>query len=154
MVKIGRNHPCPCGGGQKYKHCHGRLDRAPAMLPPSAEIERLLIQHQAQERIRQAQQGQGRGIVAAKSRNHQLVAVGNTLFWSQSWKTFPDFLNDYMKKKLTADWGNAELQKPEADRHPIAQWFAALGRQREKLGLLPGEGGSRILATFKVLTMN
>lgn len=22
--KVGRNAPCPCGGGQKYKHCHGR----------------------------------------------------------------------------------------------------------------------------------
>ena len=21
MVKIGRNHPCPCGSGKKYKHC-------------------------------------------------------------------------------------------------------------------------------------
>ncbi|WP_404980624.1 SEC-C metal-binding domain-containing protein [Carboxydichorda subterranea] len=23
-VKIGRNDPCPCGSGKKYKHCHGR----------------------------------------------------------------------------------------------------------------------------------
>jgi hypothetical protein len=23
--KVGRNDPCPCGSGQKYKHCHGRL---------------------------------------------------------------------------------------------------------------------------------
>ncbi|MGD8788831.1 MAG: SEC-C metal-binding domain-containing protein, partial [Burkholderiales bacterium] len=23
--KIGRNDPCPCGSGKKYKHCHGRL---------------------------------------------------------------------------------------------------------------------------------
>jgi hypothetical protein len=23
--KAGRNDPCPCGSGQKYKHCHGRL---------------------------------------------------------------------------------------------------------------------------------
>ncbi len=25
MDKIGRNDPCPCGSGKKYKHCHGRL---------------------------------------------------------------------------------------------------------------------------------
>jgi preprotein translocase subunit SecA len=24
--KIGRNTPCPCGSGKKYKQCHGRLD--------------------------------------------------------------------------------------------------------------------------------
>lgn len=22
--KIGRNEPCPCGSGKKFKHCHGR----------------------------------------------------------------------------------------------------------------------------------
>ena len=22
--KVGRNQPCPCGSGQKYKHCHGK----------------------------------------------------------------------------------------------------------------------------------
>ncbi|MGD9658337.1 MAG: anaerobic sulfatase maturase [Methylocystis sp.] len=24
-VKRGRNEPCPCGGGRKFKHCHGQL---------------------------------------------------------------------------------------------------------------------------------
>jgi preprotein translocase subunit SecA len=23
--KVGRNEPCPCGSGKKYKHCHGTL---------------------------------------------------------------------------------------------------------------------------------
>jgi preprotein translocase subunit SecA len=25
VPKVGRNEPCPCGSGKKYKHCHGRL---------------------------------------------------------------------------------------------------------------------------------
>ena len=24
--KVGRNEPCPCGSGKKYKHCHGALE--------------------------------------------------------------------------------------------------------------------------------
>jgi preprotein translocase subunit SecA len=24
-AKVGRNDPCPCGSGKKYKQCHGRL---------------------------------------------------------------------------------------------------------------------------------
>lgn len=24
--KVGRNEPCPCGSGKKYKHCHGKLN--------------------------------------------------------------------------------------------------------------------------------
>jgi len=23
--KVGRNDPCPCGSGRKYKQCHGKL---------------------------------------------------------------------------------------------------------------------------------
>ena len=25
VPKVGRNEPCPCGSGKKYKACHGRL---------------------------------------------------------------------------------------------------------------------------------
>ena len=31
--KVGRNDPCPCGSGKKYKQCHGRIQSAP---PPTA----------------------------------------------------------------------------------------------------------------------
>src|SRR5690606_16697202 len=24
-AKVGRNDPCPCGSGKKYKHCHGQI---------------------------------------------------------------------------------------------------------------------------------
>jgi preprotein translocase subunit SecA len=24
-ARVGRNDPCPCGSGKKYKHCHGKL---------------------------------------------------------------------------------------------------------------------------------
>jgi preprotein translocase subunit SecA len=26
LPKVGRNDPCPCGSGSKYKHCHGKLN--------------------------------------------------------------------------------------------------------------------------------
>ncbi|MDO4708355.1 MAG: preprotein translocase subunit SecA [Pseudomonadota bacterium] len=26
LPKVGRNDPCPCGSGKRYKHCHGQLD--------------------------------------------------------------------------------------------------------------------------------
>lgn len=25
QAKVGRNDPCPCGSGKKYKHCHGAV---------------------------------------------------------------------------------------------------------------------------------
>ena len=31
--KVGRNDPCPCGSGKKYKHCHGRPGAGPDQIP-------------------------------------------------------------------------------------------------------------------------
>jgi preprotein translocase subunit SecA len=28
VPKVGRNEPCPCGSGRKFKHCHGALQQA------------------------------------------------------------------------------------------------------------------------------
>jgi preprotein translocase subunit SecA len=25
VPRVGRNDPCPCGSGEKYKNCHGKL---------------------------------------------------------------------------------------------------------------------------------
>ncbi len=34
-ARVGRNDPCPCGSGKKYKHCHGRGGATrPVILPP------------------------------------------------------------------------------------------------------------------------
>ena len=30
MQKVGRNDPCPCGSGKKYKHCHMQQDQSRA----------------------------------------------------------------------------------------------------------------------------
>ncbi len=36
--KIGRNEPCPCGSGKKYKQCHGRLSSARVRPASSSEV--------------------------------------------------------------------------------------------------------------------
>ena len=28
--KVGRNDPCPCGGGKKHKKCHGSVEKSEA----------------------------------------------------------------------------------------------------------------------------
>ena len=58
---------------------------------------------------------------------------------SKSWKTFPDFLQDYIKKKLGPGWGNAEIAKPFSERHPLIQWYDAYVRYGRKMIKVPGE---------------
>ncbi|MBH5373064.1 YecA family protein [Bradyrhizobium glycinis] len=142
-MKVGRNKPCPCGSGRRYKHCHGSLapplsTRGVARID-QAEITRQLDRVRAQEKIRQDQQGFGRPIVGVKHGEHQIVAVGNTIYFSDKWKTFPDFLSDYMKQKLGVEWGNDEIKKPLKDRHQILQWYDYYCRYQQETIKSPGE---------------
>ncbi len=106
--------------------------------PSLDTVRHMFERHQAAERIRVTQQGLGRPIIAAKSNDQQIVAVGNTIYHSPKWKTFPDFLSDYLRSILDPVWGNAELAKPFTDRHPIVQWHDAFARYQQKTIKTPG----------------
>ncbi|MER8803203.1 SEC-C domain-containing protein [Mesorhizobium sp. M0018] len=133
MTKIGRNQPCPCGSGLKYKKCHS------AFVADLAPRKTRLDSHEADEKIRQSQQGLGRPIVGARMDGYQIVAVGNTIHWSKKWKTFPDFLHDYIKRKIGPEWGNAEIVKPFEFRHPLMQWYDVYAKYQAQMFKQDGE---------------
>ncbi len=108
-------------------------------MPSPADLENLFARRDAEERIRQRQQGHGKPIIGVKFQGHQVVGVGKTLYFSNDWKTFPDFLAHYIKQKLDPDWGNAEIAKPWAERHPLLQWYDAFCKYQQKVIRTPGE---------------
>lgn len=125
--KIGRNEPCPCGSGKKFKRCHGNLSK-PSTVPlspalPKTMLEQILREIDAKRRQREHEQGLGRPIISVEHHGYRIVAVGSKLHWSKNWKTFHDFLLDYIKIAIGDNWGNVELKKPLAERHPILQWY-------------------------------
>lgn len=125
--KLGRNDPCPCGSGRKFKKCHGSiesLDTLRKLNIPSArqDLRAIVARHEAQEFQRREQQGLGRPIISAEFQDHRLVAVGRTLHFSKKWKTFHDFLGDYPKIVLGEDWWTSEVAKPPEARHRILTW--------------------------------
>lgn len=130
-MKIGRNQTCPCKSGLKYKKCCGYQNKEPANLSKhhkksiSSGVTTMIKRREADELIRQQQQGLGRPIVTTEFKEGQIVAVGSTIYKSpeRKWKTFPDFLSDYLKTILGAEWGSAEIEKPLEDRHIILQWY-------------------------------
>jgi hypothetical protein len=131
--RIGRNDPCHCGSGKKFKRCHGQLSAEPrpsltgspypGPIPP--EVLQAIEQHKADELRRESQQGLGKPIIGAQLAGYQLVAVGNTVHWGK-YKTFFDFLGNYIRQVLGAEWGNQEIAKPLAERHPILRWYDAV----------------------------
>jgi hypothetical protein len=103
------------------------------------EFQRQIAAHEAEEMRRKAQQGLGNPIISIESNGYRLVAVGNQMRWGKNWKTVFDFLSDYIRSILGAEWGNAELKKPLEERHPILQWYDSLCRLQQRTILKPGE---------------
>jgi len=132
MPKIGRNSPCPCKSGKKYKRCCGFTvhSSSASTAEPSAEAFQLMqiqmARHDAKEYRRRLMQGLGRPIISVEHQGYRLVAVGSELHWSQSWRTFQDFLFAYIRGVFTPEWGNAELKKELAQRHALMQWYQKL----------------------------
>ena len=129
-MKVGRNDPCPCGSGKKFKKCHNNFRFELPFLIQQARIEkhleeegkRLLEQQRAKEIQRQHQQGLGRPIISIEFQGYRFVAVGSNVHYGK-WKTFHDFLGNYIKTSLGGEWGNTELTKPLAERHSILKWY-------------------------------
>lgn len=145
--EIGRNDLCPCGSGLKFKRCHYNPRFELPFLLQQAKIEkgieeearRLLEERKAQEFQRQQQQGLGRAIISVEHQGYRFVAVGSRLLYSKTWKTFTDFLGDYIKTTLGGEWGNAELKKPLEKRHPFLQWYHHICLLQQKNIQKPGE---------------
>jgi len=139
--KIGRNDPCPCGSGRKYKKCHGLSLKDNLVHSPitpgdfKAKIEEL----KALQKQREHQQGLGRPIISIEFKGYRFVAVGKKVYYSNKWKTFHDFLSYYIKDVFGADWGNSELKKDFNSRHQIIQWYDYVCKYQHKTILEPGK---------------
>lgn len=120
MAKVGRNNSCPCGSGKKYKRCHGSPARQEEL---TRQTRQAMSRAQAMHVQRESQQGFGKPIISADVSGHRVVAVKNRLIYSQKWRTFHDFLGDYIKMAMGTDWDNTELAKPLEQRHPILVWY-------------------------------
>lgn len=123
--RIGRNDPCHCGSGLKFKKCHGRFG-AKFAIPSQEQFRAAHEAHEANELRRMSQQGKGKPIISTELKGYRFTAVGNRLHYAKSHKTFIDFLGDYLRTLLTPEWGNTEIAKPLEDRHTIMQWYDAI----------------------------
>lgn len=131
MAKIGRNQPCPCGSGKKYKKCHYLMEPAKSE-QQWHDPSRVFQLMEAKEYQRKQQQGLGRPIIATDFQGHKIVAVGRELFTAKNVKTVPDFLDHYIRHVLDEDWWDGELKKEFQDRHPILQWHGIWLQNRSK----------------------
>ncbi|MDR4501161.1 MAG: hypothetical protein MRJ96_06895 [Nitrospirales bacterium] len=81
-----------------------------------------MAEMEAVRRQQEKQQGLGRPIISLCHMGYRIVAVGSVLHYSKKWKTFHDFLFDYVKIAMGEEWGTEEIKKDFNKRHPILQW--------------------------------
>lgn len=130
-MKIGRNSPCPCGSGKKFKHCCGKPGSHSQGLIRAGipeEIKQKIVQIQAREKAFELNHGKGKPIITTEFKDWRFVAVGNELHYGKKDKTkyFTDFLGNYVRSKLGTDWGNAEIAKPYEERHQTLKWYDSM----------------------------
>lgn len=130
VAKVGRNAPCPCGSGLKFKRCCLSKPKGspPAVRSIPPEVLAEFRKREEKEAARQRKFGDVRPVIHLNHMGQKIVAVGNRIYYSPQWRTFHDFLFDYIKQVLGAEWGQGELSKPIEARHQILKWYDALCR--------------------------
>ncbi len=140
MQKVGRNQPCPCGSGQKYKRCCGEIDSNIARAIPLNEVAHLIQRSEAREQQRQHQQGLGRQIISAEAKGTRFIAINDRVMHSKSWRTFIDFLGDYIKIRVGSEWGNNEIHnKPAQEMHQLIKWYQKICHLQKQYAGVKGE---------------
>lgn len=164
MAKIRRNAPCPCGSGHKFKHCCGATCDAQRRKPKRVQIadfpeeaQKAFLKAQLKMDEERRNFGHVPPLVSFEMNGYRVIFIGTTLKWNKNWKTPPDFLTDYLKEKLSGEWGNAEIAKPYEDRHPIVQWYQDLcdwqqehSKERDAHGLFSGIATGSVKAYFSI----
>lgn len=77
MPRTGRNDPCPCGSGKKYKHCCLDKDRAAELAPAIAQ--RVALQAQMSRQVRKDYQEELLESQAALQEAQALDAASNAV---------------------------------------------------------------------------
>lgn len=125
-VKPGRNDPCPCGSGKKYKKCHLLQESRTTRAIPAEVIEH--FKNVEVERL--ALEGIGIFINYVKPilfGEHKVWALGNQIVSSKNKKqTFHDFIEHVLVDTLGREWWQAQSELPSEEQHFIVRCSAAL----------------------------
>lgn len=129
-----RNDPCRCGSGEKYKRCCSKDDEAAI-----AQIYAQMKEGEILQRKREKIFGKVRSIVNFDFKDQKFVAVGSALHWNPEWKTFIDFLYDYLKLAMGIDWWKEQFRMPEEKRSPVCHWAVKMKEHEKTASVKQGE---------------
>jgi hypothetical protein len=93
--------------------------------PPPEVIAKAVLQMQSRKQAQEewvARYGHVRPCIHTDNWGKKIVAVGKRIEFLENCKFIPDFLLKYIPTLFGKEWWDAEVAKPEAQRHPVFQW--------------------------------
>lgn len=132
-MKIGRNEPCPCGSGKKYKKCHLFISDSLNIprftkIEPTPETERIRLEIEAQQierRKKLAQLGVFIDfVIPTHFKGKKVWALGSRIYpYQKENETFHEFIVHVLKLELGREWWEAQVNLPEDKQHFIFKCF-------------------------------
>ena len=102
--------------------------------PPPELIAKAMLEMKSKEHARIAwtvRHGHIRPCISTDNWGKKIVAVGNRILAVNDCKFVTDFLLKYVPTVFGKEWWDAEVQKPEAQRHPVFQWRTGCLRHKQ-----------------------
>lgn len=133
LEQIGRNMPCPCDSGQRYKHCCGSLSSKAGSKPslleesglPAGLIEAATKIYADLRRRNEWPQIYGATLPSANAlwQGMRVVSAGGQLFKIPVEESWHGFLYNLLAEQIGSDWFGAEMDKPGGSRHILVEWY-------------------------------
>lgn len=112
---------------------------AKQIIPSDEKGKKKVYEELKRKQKRRRKSGLGRVPITFKTQEgHFGQVVGNDVFLSKNWKTFHDFLLEYIVLILGCEWSATELKKPSKEKHQIIQLFEKV-RAFQKKHIIEGE---------------
>ena len=131
--KIGRNDPCPCGSGKKYKKCHfeqsvrssatdgPRVPRFdPRSLPPEVLQKMLTPPPRPEPHID--------FVPSVVHKGYRWRAVWSGVHARPVTETFHEFLTNVVKWTLGEEWWKHQVAMAPDQRHAVVRWASDYGK--------------------------
>jgi hypothetical protein len=104
------------------------------------QINEEMAVHRAKQVHRKANYGEVRPVVHSQFNKKKVITVGNAVHLSDKWKTFPDFLYDYLKTSFGKIWWVNEAKVEPGSCHPAMRWAREFFEYQKNQGREEGDG--------------
>jgi hypothetical protein len=155
--KTGRNDPCPCGSGRKYKHCHLLQEPALASPTPAVLTDRTSVRCVELIQQRRAQFDSEYKRVAEQLRRVFVRDIGAGLDGPQAAKALEDFLGrietaiaEIAARRSRLFWVHLARRIPPVPIEHSSPWTTNLYRTVLSLALLRYGSSNDTASDFKV----